>query len=326
MKRMFLLIILTVFAISPLFSTTIKDIIESTINYFEDQVSKPMVLGIGSFTYYADKLVGSSFSSYLEEQFSIAIQSGHKFELAERDRLDEIIDEIKFGLSGLVDEATVVDPGQLKGLQCLLSGRFFDEGINVNVFVKLVSVETGTVIAYDEISIPKILIPQDVSILPDNYDDALFVIDELAEVTNASNTDFVVKAWTKRGNGGVYRDGEKLVINFYSNRDCFIKIYHIDVNGNTQLIFPNIYYSDNFIIAKQIYKIPDSRYPFSFDLGAPFGTEFIKVVASTVQFEYIEESFEDLGRVSAEMLTRGLSIKQKKEQTTESLSSYTIIE
>ncbi len=40
-----------------------------------------------------------------------------------------------------------------------------------------------------------------------------------------------------------------------------LKLYHIDVNGQIQLIFHNQYYSDNYIGADKIYSIPDRRYP-----------------------------------------------------------------
>ena len=113
---------------------------------------------------------------------------------------------------------------------------------------------------------------------------------------------------------------------FFSNRDCYVKVYHIDALNKMQLIFPNPYFSDNFVTAEKIYKIPDSRYPFAFVLGEPYGTEFIKVMASTVQFTDIEESFENLGTPSRGSASRGLSIKRTDSQVTEAIINYTIIE
>ena len=99
----------------------------------------------------------------------------------------------------------------------------------------------------------------------------------------------------------------------------------IDVNKKTKLIFPNRYYRSNFIKTKKIYKIPDSSYSFAFKLTAPYGTEFIKVIASTLQFSGMESSFKDLGVVSRKIVTRGLNIEAKGNQITESLINYTII-
>jgi hypothetical protein len=54
--------------------------------------------------------------------------------------------------------------------------------------------------------------------------------------------------------------------------------------------------------------IPDAAYPFKFRLGHPYGTEFIKVAASTRQFADVEKDFADLSGVA------------------EALVSYTIVE
>ena len=119
----------------------------------------------------------------------------------------------------------------------------------------------------------------------------------------------------------MFREG----FHFYANRDCFIKIYHIDVNQEMSLIFPNQVYSNNRIDAKRVYKIPDRTYPFTFELSAPYGVEFIKVIASVLQFKDIEASFEELGTVQKGFVTRGLNVKVKKEQIAEVLINYTII-
>ena len=184
--------------------------------------------------------------------------------------------------------------------------------------------ETGTILASDEMVISKSNIS--VSILPDNYNDALYIIDELSNISSASSENLIIKAWIERGNGATYVDGEDLIINFFSGTDCYIKVYHIDVNGQVQLIFPNIYYSDNFIKEGTIYRIPDTQYPFKFNLEQPYGTEFIKVMASTVQFADIEESFTDIGKATRGLLERGLTVEQREGQITEILLNYTIIE
>ncbi len=282
------------------------------------------VVTLGNFT-YADKEVGSSFSRYLQELLSSALTRSANFELFARDRLEQILETVELNLSDLVDQQSATRIGALKGIQGLLGGRFFDEGSHVRVFLDLVEIETGIVSGKIAVDLPRSSIPSTLSIQPDNYSDAMFVLEELREVQNAGNTSFVVKAWTTRGNGGTYRDGESLVINFFANRDCYIKVYHVDVNRKMKLIFPNKYYDNNFIEEKKIYKIPDSSYPFKFSLTQPYGTEVIKVIASTLQFKDIEDSFQEIGTASRGAIQRGLNIKAKKSQVTETMMSYTII-
>ena len=304
---------------------TIQGILADTLHSFTSDRPSPMVVSVGNFT-YADKELGSGFSRYLEESLSAVLSRSPGFELFARDRLEEILETLELSLSNLFDQSTAPQVGKLKAIEGIFSGRFFEDGTDVRVFLELVDIDSGTLVKKVSFSLPRSAIPGSVSVLPENYNDALFVIEELAEVQNADNRDFVVKAWTPRGEGGVYRDGEQLVIRFYANRDCFIKVYHIDVNKNMKLIFPNRFYPNNRIRGRELYKIPDSSYPFTFELTAPYGTEFIKVIASTVQFDDIEESFQQLGSASGELISRGLNVNARPEQLTEALISYTIIE
>jgi hypothetical protein len=303
----------------------IQGILADTLRDFATDRASPMVVSVGNFT-YADKEIGSSFSYYLEENLSVVLSRSPRFELFARDRLEEILETLELSLSDLFEQNSAPQARKLKAIQGIFSGRFFEEATEISVFLDLVEIESGTVIKKASFRLPRSTIPVAVPVLPDNYSDALFVIEELSEVQNADNRNFVVKVWIPRGDGGVYRDGERLVIRFYANRDCFIKLYHIDVNKSTQLIFPNRFYPENRVRARRLYTIPDSSYPFTFDLTAPYGTEFIKVIASTIQFDDIEESFQQLGTASGELVSRGLSVKSRAHQVTETLIRYTIIE
>lgn len=325
MKRKIICIFLILLTFLLYGEEDIEEILRRGIRDIEKNIRERIVVSFGNFT-YSDKEIGSSFSKYIENQLNLVLTDNEKFEVFAREKLEEILEAIELSLSDLSDPKNAVQVGKLKGFQGIFSGRYFDTAESVTVYLDLISVETGTYIGRTKVSVPKSIIPASISLFPNNYSNALFVLDELSEVENANNQEFIVKAWTLRGNGGTYIDGEELVINFYTNRDCYIKLYHIDVNKKMQLIFPNEFCYYNFIKKKNIYKIPDSRYSFSFILGAPYGTEFIKVVASTVQFKDIENSFEILGTTSKEIVTRGLNVRQKKEQITEALISYTILE
>jgi len=282
------------------------------------------VVAFGPFT-YADKKVGSAFSRYLEEGLAAGIARQGRMEVFARGKLEQILSAQEINLSDLVDQTTPASIGKIKGVQALLTGSFFDVGGEVKVYLQLLSLESATALGRAELALPKRAIPPMISILPDNYNDALYVLEQLASVQGTGDGSFQVKAWNVRGDGGTYRDGEKLVVSFYANRDCFVKVYHVDVNGKTQLVFPNRFFRDNAIKAGRIYRIPDASYPFSFDLTAPYGTEFIKAVASTTQFTDIEEAFADMGRVTAALITRGLVVKGKDTQVAEAGFSYTTV-
>ena len=321
-KNIFMLIMILISVSSWALSS--EDASKQAVSAFEKAVSARSVAGVGNIV-YGEKKIGSSYSLYLQELISGELQKSESFELSDRGNLDDIMKEVKLALSGMTDSDTSIDIGMLKGLEYIVTGKFFDNGTNIKLFLDLVKSDTGVSVSKMQYVISKSTLPTGVELLPENYSDAMYVLEELSSLTKSSGKGLDVRAWNVRGDGGIYRDGEELQVNFFANRDCFIKVYHIDVNKKASLIFPNPYYSDNHIKGKQIVKIPDSRYPFKFKLTSPYGSEFIKVIASTTQFKDIEDSFKELGTASGELLTRGLVVEAKETLTDEALFSYTIL-
>jgi len=309
----------------PLTADRIDTALDAEVVKIAASLPKKTVVSVGNIV-YADKEIGSSFSNYIQEKLSTALQKNTKFEVFRKDKLDEILKEIKFGMTGLVEEGTAVEPGKLRGLQALFSGKFFDEGANVVIYFDLVSVETGTVLTKSTVKISRNDIPASISILPENYNDAIALLKELTQVNNANASQFVVKAWPDRGKGATYKNGEDMVLNVYSNRDCYIKIYHIDAQKQLTLIFPNQWAGNNQIKKNTLYQIPDESYGFVWKMQPPFGTEFFKVVAQTEPFKDIEDSFEPLGDATKGLVTRGIGTQIRESLSAEVMTNYTIIE
>ena len=67
---------------------------------------------------------------------------------------------------------------------------------------------------------------------------------------------------------------------FRSNRDAYVRLYHVDTAGKTRLVFPHAYAPDAAVRAEQVLRIPAKGAPFSLRTGEPFGAEMIKAVAS----------------------------------------------
>ncbi|HOV64664.1 MAG TPA: DUF4384 domain-containing protein, partial [Spirochaetia bacterium] len=152
------------------------------------------------------------------------------------------------------------------------------------------------------------------------------LLKELSQVNAAQSSQFIVKAWPDRGKGATYRNGEDMILNVYANRDCYIKIFHIDANKQLSLIFPNQWSRSNQIKKNTLYQIPDESYSFVWKLQPPFGTEFFKVIAQTEQFKDIEDSFTPLGDATKGLVTRGIGTLKRDVQTAETMTNYTIIE
>lgn len=317
-----ILIILSLFSLQYLFALNTEQSLKNFIDDVTSVIPERTVISVGNFPLVPGDLA-SPFSVYIQEKIKQDIVQSN-FLLSERKDINALIEEIKLGLSGILDENSAAKAGELLGVKYIMSGSYRITDQNIVLNIQLISVESGIHELQKEYVISKGELPSGVAYFPDNYQDAQFVIEELSTIADKNDNILDFRIWTTRGNGGVYKDGEKLEILFFSNRDCYVKIYHIDVNKKVSLIFPNEYYSGNLLSGGMIHRIPDSSYPFSFVLGAPYGVEFIKVLISNTPFPQSEESFSELGNASANMMTRGLSLEQKKTLSAERLISYYI--
>ena len=88
----------------------------------------------------------------------------------------------------------------------------------------------------------------------------------------------ILAIFTVRRNipNGVYYDGDFMTMNIFSEYDCYFRIIHVDVNGESQIIYPINETDDNFIKAGQTRFIPDN---YRYRLTAPFGEEYIHIAA-----------------------------------------------
>jgi hypothetical protein len=75
-------------------------------------------------------------------------------------------------------------------------------------------------------------------------------------------------------------------IRLLAGQDCYFKVYHIDVNGQMRLIYPNQYNRDNRLRANIVRTIPEA--PVYYPLGAPYGVETILAAASAEPFQNLE--------------------------------------
>jgi hypothetical protein len=102
---------------------------------------------------------------------------------------------------------------------------------------------------------------------------------------------------------GIYHDGAYMTMRIYSERDCYFRIIHIDVNGSSQVIYPSSSSDNNFIRAGQTRRIPDNT---RFRMGPPFGEEIILAAAYDRPFTLGVQSAP--APFSADSIARGLTV------------------
>lgn len=96
-----------------------------------------------------------------------------------------------------------------------------------------------------------------------------------------------VVAWVDRPDS-TYARGERVRLFVQTNRDAYVTVLNVDPAGETTVLFPNEYQSDNFVQADRAVEVPDPDSRSRVVVSGPVGTELIKVVASTTPIPLFE--------------------------------------
>ena len=90
---------------------------------------------------------------------------------------------------------------------------------------------------------------------------------------------FYVRADVQRASRR-YREGEAIELSVVSEQDAYLYVLYQQADGKAVQIYPNSGTADNRISARQPVSIPGPNDRFTWIVGAPFGEEIIKVIAS----------------------------------------------
>nr|AAU82848.1 hypothetical protein GZ1D1_35 [uncultured archaeon GZfos1D1] len=112
-----------------------------------------------------------------------------------------------------------------------------------------------------------------------------------------------------------YGIGDRIVVYFRSDRNCYLTLFNIGTSGKLTILFPNYLFQNNFTRSDRIYAIPGDEYPFEYELSGPPGVEKIKAIATTsklnlMDFEFSKEEF--FHSVESGVAARDISIVVKK--------------
>ena len=294
-------------------------------NYYQSSVTA----AFGTFTYaYAD--LPSPFSRWLEDKLGSAISKSGRLKLFNR------------SVAAAMDPAFKSIYGdffQKTGVDALITGHFNIEGNVVMVRLELTSLTDGTLIGTTDVRVPVAALPSGLQIQPlpqvQQFADTLSGVlpstglasDAAGRTNSGQQAQLTVTVSTDRGKGAVYKDGEDLVVLATVNQPAYIRIFHIDVNKKIQCIYPNRFGGGTgWINPGELVRIPGAVDPFAFRMGPPFGTEFIKVVASTKAFSSDDQDFTDLGDDARSIIANGIPISKESDiRYAEALASYVIV-
>jgi TolB-like protein len=79
----------------------------------------------------------------------------HRLSLVERSQLSKVIEELALQQSGAIDDKQALELGKMAGARALIVGRVADVGGDFVVSARAVDAEAGTVLAAEEVKLPK---------------------------------------------------------------------------------------------------------------------------------------------------------------------------
>lgn len=285
--------------LAALLDVTLDEELDRVINVMAKSVNHKTIIAIGRIS-YGDTQSVSNFSAWLKNSL---ITGAHKqqdrFQVAtERESSDFAVSS-----RGLTVEKTVMG----SGIQAVITGTYSPLDNGAEVTLQMVST-TGnkSVLASQKFSIPASeLERRKLNLLPVKGGEVItkaeFETKQKAAASYAGKDNKWNFTVTPDVLDGIYYDGGYMTFQIYSEKDCYFRIIHIDVNGNTQLIYPLAASDNNNIRAGQTRRIPDNT---RFRMEAPFGEEMILVSAYERPFTPGQVS----GAVNAESITRGLTV------------------
>ena len=262
---------------------------------------------------YADTPFCGNLSAFLEQALAAELVALGKVKI-----LDKSAGRLAISEGGI--EANLAETLHA---QAVVQGTCFDLGEEVQLNLRVNAV-TGEALTAATVKVPAALFRQaGLKLVPDNYEaarQALAICDAKVQASKLS-----VKLALDRGEGGVYRKGDKLYLFLKANMDCYVKVLYHQVDGSNVVIFPNKYHPEARIEKQRLYQIPGDDNSFDLEIGEPFGVEVVKVIASTAPIDLEEKAPDAHGFMAVKSdlqgvlgRTRGIALKKAENQYAES--------
>jgi len=255
---------------------------------------------MGTFSYRETEYTGT-FGELLTAELPTYVSQVDGIEVVSRQDIAALLEEKDFWISDLVNPGTVPKvPKGFTAVTALLRGKYFldKEGPVVRVLVEVVNVANGAVVSSAAMSIDRNSIPVSISAAELAQAEALsgklqIVQAAVGETSHVVGTEAPnIRVWAKDGRS-VFSEGDEIVLAFWSDRDCYLRLFDVTPDGSTKMIFPNRFHRDALIRGRKVYELPGADMDFKFLVTEPFGPEAVLAVAT-------------VSRTSSGVLTRGL--------------------
>jgi hypothetical protein len=249
-------------------------------------MSRAITVGIGPISFGSTGSV-SSLSGFLKEQIAFsAVKNSDKYRVVSGSEVDSFINATNFIQTRSIDPLGQ-SAGSAAPIQGLIEGQFFQVGDDVEVTLTLTAVSGNVRIGTSRFIVPaEELRRRSLSVLPPKENRVIEQAEfeekqEILEPFAGTDNPFTIQVWSNKADNLFYA-GDEMRINLYSDRSCYFTVFHVDVYGMRQRIYPNDYDTDNYLAAGTRRSIPEQS---SFIMEAPYGEEYILVIASDTRFK-----------------------------------------
>ena len=133
-----------IYAILESLSTSISEKLE---------INKTQTLAIMDYTSLDGK--DSQMGAYISDEITLQLFLKEKFQIIEREQIDYIIEEQKLNASGLINETSAIELGNILSVDAIIVGNISDINNKIIINTKIVSSTTGEIIFIDKTSISK---------------------------------------------------------------------------------------------------------------------------------------------------------------------------
>lgn len=127
--------------------------VSQLIDYSSIQIAKGTAASLIPFS--PEKPATNSNAEYFTEQMSFSLAKNKIFRIVERKDMQKILDELKLQGTGIVDDRSAAAAGKLMGARMIITGKIYLSQDNYEIFLKLLRVETGEVLAVNKLKIDR---------------------------------------------------------------------------------------------------------------------------------------------------------------------------
>lgn len=127
--------------------------VSQLIDYSSIQIAKGTAASLIPFS--PEKPATTSNAEYFTEQMGFSLTKNKIFRIVERKDMQKILDELKLQGTGIVDDRSAAAAGKLMGATMIITGKIYLSQDNYEIFLKLLRVETGEVLAVNKLKVDR---------------------------------------------------------------------------------------------------------------------------------------------------------------------------